>query len=353
MQIAAHFTQHKDTENPLLTSLKILSEIHPEVKFIFFVDTLIEGLNKNCTQIIVSPKPKNNFLLLFWYKFKLYGFLKQRAKMVFIGDVGLISEQAKCPQYLFFCKENFLQDTNLVFKNKFVDSVVKANKIFVSETFLAKGLQNEYNLSHQKMETIFHGLSGKAKTYSNTTIEEIKTIYSKGFDYYLYAVTNTSKDYILQIVKAFSQLKKMQKTTMKLVLLLDDVHEENLIVNFKNYKYRDEVIFIIQDVNNRRNIVAASNALFYFSEYKTNNIAFVALQQEIPIVTMDNEINRSVFDQAVLYTENTDKAITEKMQLLYKDETIKSTFSMASKEFIKKYDAKKVAEQLYNAIHIN
>jgi hypothetical protein len=353
MQIAAHFSQHKDTENPLLTSLKILSSKHPEIKFIFFVETLIEELNKNCTQIIISPKPKNNFLLIFWYKFKLHSFLKQRVHMVFIGDSGLICEQAKIPQYLFFSKENFWQDSNLVFKNRFIDSLTKAKKIFTTESFLTEALQKEYNIPVQKIETIFHSLSGKAKEYNLATIDEIKTAYTKGFDYYLYSVTHTSTEYILHVLKAFSQLKKMQKTTMKLVLFLDAVSEENLIVNFKNYKYKDDVIFILQDVNNRRNIVSASNALFYFSEYKTNNIAFVALQQAIPIVTIDNEINKSIFSEAVLYTQNTDKAITEKMQLLYKDETIKNNLAIASKELLKKYDATEVSEHLYNIIYTN
>ncbi len=353
MQIAAHFTQYKDTENPLLTSLKILSEKHSEVKFIFFVDTLIDGLNKNCTQVIISPKPKNNLLLFFWYKFKLYGFLKKRVKIVFIGDAGLVCEQSSIPQYLFFSKENFLKESNPVFKSKFVDSLEKTMKIFTTENFLAGALQKEYNLPVEKIEPIFHGLSGKTKVYSHATIEEIKTTYTKGFDYYLYSITNTSKESTLHILKAFSQLKKMQKTAMKLVLFLDDVPEEKLIPDFKNYKYRDEVIFIKQDVNNRRNIVSASNALFYFSEYQTNNIAFVALQQAIPIVTVDNDINRSIFGEAVLYTATTDKAITEKMQWLYKDEALKNNLTMASKELLKKYDATKVAEHLYNIIHID
>jgi hypothetical protein len=353
MQIAAHFTQYKDTENPLLTSLKILSEKHPEVKFIFFVDTLMEGLNKNCTQIIISPKPKNNLLLFFWYKFKLYGFLKKKVKIVFIGDAGLVCEQSTIPQYLFFTKETFLKESNPVFKSKFVDSITKTTKIFTVESFLSGAIQKEFNLPAEKIETIFHRLSGKIKDYSLTTIEEIKTTYTKGFDYYLYSVTNTSKESTLKVLKAFSQLKKMQKTSIKLVLFLDDVVEEKLIPDFKNYKYREEVIFIKQDVNNRRNLVSASNGLFYFSEYKTNNIAFVALQQAIPIVMLDDEINRSVFGEAVLYTESTDKAITEKMQLLYKDETVKKKLAIASKEFLKKYDAAKVAEHLYNIIHID
>jgi hypothetical protein len=352
MQIAAHFTQHKDIENPLLTSLKILSEKHSETKFIFFVETLIPELSKNCTQIVISPKPKNNFLLLFWYKFKLHNFLKQRAKMVFIGDCGLVCDQTKIPQYLFFSKENLTQSNNPLFKNKFVDALAKANKVFITEFFLSNVLQTEYNVPAQKIETIFHGLAGKTKDYNFTTIEEIKTTYTKGFDYYLYSVTNTSKEYILPMLKAFSKLKKMQKTAMKLVLFLDNILEEKLIDDFKNYKYRDEVIFIVQNINNRRNIVAASNALFYFSDYSTNSIAFVALQQEIPIVTIDNEINRSIFGEAALYTEKTENAITEKMQLLYKDEAIKNNLTIVSKELLKKYDATQAAEYLYNIIHI-
>ncbi len=353
MQIAAHFSQHKDIENPLLTSLKILSEKYPEVKFIFFVDTLIEGLNKNCNQVIISPKPTNNLLLFFWYKFKLYGFLKKRVKIVFIGDAGLVCEQTTIPQYLFFTKENFLKENNPAFKSKFVEALAKTTKVFTAEGFISSALQKEYAIPAKKIETIFHGLTGNIKKYSFATIEEIKTLYSKGFDYYLFSVTTTSKEYILHVLKAFSQLKKMQKTSMKLVVFLDDVMEKKLIPDFKNYKYKDEVLFIPQDVNNRRNIVAASNGLFYFSEYNTNNIAFVALQQTIPVVTIDNTINRSIFDEAVLYTEMTDKAITEKMQLLYKDEAIKNKLTITSKELLKKYDAIKVADQLYNAIHIN
>ena len=124
MQIAAHFTQYKDTENPLLAPLKILSEKYSDIKFTFFVETVIPELPKNCTQVIISPKPTNNFLLLFWYKFKLHNFLRLRVKMVFIGDAGLICEQSKIPHYLFFSKENLLQSKNILFKNKLIKGLI-------------------------------------------------------------------------------------------------------------------------------------------------------------------------------------------------------------------------------------
>jgi hypothetical protein len=352
MHITAHFNQQNPYESPLLASLKILMQQYPKDKFTLFVEIELADLPKNCTQKILSPKPKNNFLLYFWYKFRLHSFLKLHKKIIFIGNAGLLCEQSTIPQYLFFNEANFWQDSNPVFKSKFEAALVLAKKIFVTENFLAEVLIEKYAVPKEKIEIIFHGLGGKIKQYDIKIIEEIKTVYVKGYDYYLYSVTSTSKEYILNVLKAFSQLKKMQKTAMKLVLFLDDVLEESLIPDFKNYKYRDEVIFLKQDVNNRRNIVSASNGLFYFSTYKTNSIAFVALQQAIPIVTVDNDINKSIFGNAALYTENTDKAITEKMQLLYKDEAIKNNLATVSNELLKKYDPTNVAAHLYNFVHV-
>jgi hypothetical protein len=352
MHIAAHFNQKSEYESPLLKLLKILSVKYPEHKFTFFVETLLEDLPKNCTQVTLSPKPKNNFLLVFWYKFKVHSYLKIRHRMVFISEFGLVCNQSPIPQYLFFKEEDFWEDSNPVFKSGFTAALARANKIFTTQTFLAESLIEKHKIPYEKIETIFQGLNGKIKEYSLATIEEIKMAYSNGFDYFLFAVSNTSKEYLIHILKAFSQLKKMQKTSMKLILLLDDVVEENLIPDFKNYKYKDEVYIIIQTVNNRRNIVSASSALFYFSTYTENSIAFVAVQQAIPIITLDNKINKSLLDNAALYTTASDKAIGEKMQLLYKDESIKDKLKEASIALLQKHDITEAAEQLYKAIYV-
>ncbi len=352
MHIAAHFTQKREYESPLLKLLKILLIKYPEHKFTFFVETPLEDLPKNCTQIILSPKPKNNFLLYFWYKFKVHSYLKIRHRMVFISEFGLSCEQSPIPQYLFFKEEDFWQDSNPVFKSGFVSALAKANKIFTTQTFLAKSLIEKHQIQKEKVEIIFQGLNGKIKEYNLTTIEEIKTAYSNGYDYFLFAVSNTSKEYLVHILKAFSQLKKMQKTSMKLILLLDNVAEENLTPDFKNYKYKDEVFIVTQTVNNRRNIVSASSALLYFSTYTENSIAFVAVQQAIPIITLDNKTNKSLFDTAALYTSAADKAIGEKMQLLYKDESLKDKLKHASVELLQKHNINEAAEQLYKAIYV-
>ncbi len=272
--------------------------------------------------------------------------------MVFISEFGLLCEQSPIPQYLFFKEEDFWQDSNPVFKSAFVSALAKANKIITTQTFLAESLIQKHKIPNEKIQTIFQGLNGKIKEYSLTTIEEIKNAYCNGFDYFLFEVSNTSKEYLIHILKAFSQLKKMQKTSMKLLFLLEDVIEENLIADFKNYKYKDEVFIHIQTVNNRRNIVSASSGLFYFSKYVNNSIAFVALQQAIPVVTLDDKINKSLFDNAALYTVASDKAIGEKMQLLYKDESIKNKLKEASAELLQKHDIDKAIEQLYKAIYV-
>ena len=140
MHIAAHVTQQSEYESPLLKLLRILIVKYPEHKFTFFVETILEDLPKNCTQVILSPKPKNNFLLYFWYKFKVHSYLKIRHRMVFISEFGLLCEQSPIPQYLFFKEEDFWQDSNPVFKSAFVSALAKANKIITTQTFLAESL---------------------------------------------------------------------------------------------------------------------------------------------------------------------------------------------------------------------
>jgi glycosyltransferase involved in cell wall biosynthesis len=352
MHITAHFTQQNLYESPLLASLKILMEQYPKDKFTFFVETILTDLPKNCTQKTLSPKPKNNFLLYFWYKFRLHSFLKLHNKMIFIGDAGLLCDQSKIPQYLFFNEENFWQDSNPVFKSKFENALVHAKKIFVTENFLADALTEKHAVPKEKIEIVYHGLQNKKVLYSQADIQHIKETNTAGFDYYLYPVSASSAAHVLILLKAFSQLKKMQKTAMKLVLLLQNVGEENLIKDFKNYKYREDIFFVKETTENKIEIVAAANALFYFSDYGIDNTAFTAMLEAVAVVALDNKTNRSIFEDSVLYTDNTEKAITEKMQHLYKDEAAKNNRINHAALFLEKYNAAHAAEQLYKTIYV-
>jgi hypothetical protein len=350
MKIAAHISGQNNSNSFLLASLKIISEKYPLLNFILFVETIIEGLGKNFKQVLISPKPKNNLILYFWYAYKLPAMLKKHNKMVFISDAGILCTKSNIVQYLFFCKTNFWQNKNKYFKKVLLESLALSKKIFVTEGFIKTKIIDNYNINELRIQTLHHGLNKVINVLDEHTKQIIKDEFANGHDYYFYPVTTSSASHLLLVLKAFSQLKKLQKTSLKLLLFLEDVSEENLIPNFKNYKYRSDTILIQSNASKAEVIIQAAFALIYFSEYIQNNIAFTAMQHSVPTIVSNTKENENLFANAVLFTNIEEKSLAEKMQLLYKDEMVRNTLVLQANQLLKKYDSDKAAEELYNAI---
>jgi hypothetical protein len=187
----------------------------------------------------------------------------------------------------------------------------------------------------------------------NLSYNQTKSIqgeYTNGYEYFLFFVNASSKENIITVLKAFSIVKKWQKTSMKLLLLLDNVAELDLIPDFKNYKHKTDVEFITSNADNFAPITASAFACLHFANYSFIQNAFVALQNDVPVITIDSLLHKSIFKSTVLYTSATDKNIADNMQQLYKEEQLKKELQLESKILLQNYDAEKAAENLYKII---
>jgi hypothetical protein len=350
MKIAAHITKEKNADSLLLETLQIIATKHPNLSVVFFVDKKIEGLATNCKQIVLNPKPKNNFLLYFWYTFKLHALLKKEKCNIFISEAGLLCPKFNLPQFLFFSNVQIKKKGNRFYKKPYTTAIHNAKNIFVTEDFIYETIVSGYKVNATKVKTIYHGIVNKHPIGIKQSNEQIKEQYTNGFDYFLYPVTDQNAAHVLTTLKAFSQLKKWQKSTMKMVLLLKDISATNLIPDFKNYKYKSDVIFIEKANNPYNEIVEAAFTVINFCKYSNNSISFVALQKNVPLIAADNNINKSIFGQAAIYCDTTEKGMSEKMQLIYKDEALKNNLNFHGNILLKKYAADKAAQDLYNMI---
>ena len=75
-------------------------------------------------------------------------------------------------------------------------------------------------------------------------MEATKNVFAEGCDYFLFPVNSVSEHSLIIILKAFSQLKKWQKTSMKMLFLFEKEADEKLLPDFKNYKYKNDVKFL-------------------------------------------------------------------------------------------------------------
>jgi glycosyltransferase involved in cell wall biosynthesis len=353
MHIAAHISDKNHDKSLLLAILKILVAKYPNVKFTFFSEKPISELSKNCNQVIIAPKITNNILLYFWYSFRLPKLLKGKAKVAFISDAGMLCHaKGTTSQYLFYTNDYFWQDGNTYFKKAFELTLAKMQKVFTTEKFFEDELLLQEPSTQNKIETIYYGLSNTKKLLAPVTLELTKNKFTDGCDYFLYPVNVQSKVHLVVLLKAFSQLKKLQKTSMKLLLLLHNEPAENLIENFKNYKYKDEVVLVEETIENRKHLISSANGLFYFAEYEANGYAMMALQNEVPLILENNKKNIAIYEETAIFCEINDKQVAEKMQLLYKDESIKNALVIASTKWLEKYNIEKAAEQLFQSIYI-
>lgn len=341
--IAAHIIGKDIAQNYLYKSLLLIAKKHPDVNFLIVIEESILCKSKNVR--LANILYKNKLLLGFWHRFHLRTLLRELGANCFITNYKLCNAKINIPQY-FFINE----DVSTI-KKSILANIQKANAIFVTEDFIAEQFENK--IDNEKIKIVHHGLMEQAKSLNYNQKKSVQGEYANGYDYYLFYVDTTSAKYCMLVLKAFSILKKWQKTSIKLLLLLDNVAEENLISDFNNYKYKSDVVFVNKNNESCNALITSSFAFIYLSDYKNINNLFFALQTKVPAIVNNTEINNSIFKKAVLYTHTNEVGIAANMQQLYKDEQLKNELQLEAVTILKKYDSNKTATVIYETIKNN
>ena len=348
MTIGAYISGTHPHQSLLLASLNLISAACPEHRFIYFTERPVTDLSSNCINIIITPQPKNKLLLYYWYNYKLPFFLKKCSAAAFISDAGMLSIKIGITQYLFFDTVVSEKSNNRFFKKVFRSSLDKAENIFTTEEFLKEDMVGKYGIPQGKICTVYHGVPEK-HIHKNDG-ESIKEEYTQGNDYFLCPVYAVASDQLIVLLKAFSQLKKWQKTSMKLVLLFHNASAESAIPDYKNYKYRNDVIFVNHTENAKNELLRNCFALIWLGLFNQRDIVFDAMQNDIPVIVSDNKVNKSLFGEGVIFTTVTANDLAAKMQVLYKDESIRNQTTEQGKILLKKYNSGDAAAALQRII---
>ncbi len=357
MTIAAHIVS--TTHHYLAQSLRLSAVAHPDDHFIVFTDenfTIEFAEEKNITPVVVSPAIRNSLSLYYWYNFKLPTLLKRYDAAVFISNSAVLSLRTKVPQFLFLQDILFLQPLPNPFRRfilKYFQRFAKKSAgIFTTEKYIAAAITEKYPAAAPKNLTIYHGLEDQYKAVSWEEKELLTNEFASGSDYFIFYVSDNTKQYIKIALKAFSIFKKWQKSSMQMILLLDNVERENVGAELRLYKFREEVKLIpMHDPEQTAKIIAAAHTLIYLPKFCTGeNICLNAMQCEVPAIVPGMEDLRINFSDAVVYCEMTEASVAEKMLLLYKDEALKKSVIAAGEVLLQRYSAQKAAADLRAAI---
>lgn len=352
MTIAVHIPSDK-AGGLLHTSALLLAAQHPDDHFIFFSEKALNPGSGNCTQVIIAPKLKNRLLRHYWYNYKLPSSLKRYNADAFISTAGMISLKADIDQYLVFEEEIFKPEksTNNYYKKIYKNALLKAKKIFVSEELFKANAIDHLPEGESRIKVCYHGFGEKQGQLSYPEQQKIKDAHTEGYDYFLYPVTDTSSAHLITVLKALSLFKKRQRSSLKLVLLLkQNIGEFELIKDFKNYKYKDDVIFIKDKKDISSEIIRSAYAMIYFCEYAQMNTALKAMHAGIPLITEATALSSALFAGVTLSAENSPGPLAEKMMEVYKDEDGRNRLAATGHSFTYKYDAQAAADAIWSGV---
>jgi len=345
-------------------TLKRIVLNHPEHEFIFFFDRAYDPdfvFAPNVTPVVIGPQARHPFLFYMWLEWSIPYLLRKYKADVFVSPDGFASLSTKVPSCVVIhdlAFEHYPQHLKMShrmywqhFSPKFAR---KAKQLVTVSEFSKQDICKRYGIPPEKIDVAYNGAHKEYRPLGWEEKELVKKEYTDGCEYFVYAGALHPRKNIVNLLKAFIAFKKRQRSNMKLVIVgrfawkYDEVAEMKETMTFK-----EDVKWVgYMGVEDLSKIIGGAYALLYPSLFEGFGIPILeALQCNVPAITSNTSSMPEVAGNAALLVDPMDyQDIADKMQLLYKDETLRARLIAAAPEQVKKFNWDRSAETLWNSI---
>lgn len=257
-----------------------------------------------------------------------------------VGPELMINPYASCklltriPQIMVVPDESI---ANKGFWRKRLQSLYfrKVSRIITLSDFAAKEIRLLYPKHAHKISVVPGAARSSFQPLSWDDREAVKNGYADGREYFLYFSPHPSLPQQMQLLKAFSLFKQWQQSNMKLVLVRQQVSAKDLLSQkLKNYKYREDVVFVNDPSETQwQALTAAAYAFIYTTQLPQSALPILdAMQCGVPVLTSKTGGLEETGKDAVLYANPNDPdAMAQQLILLYKNENNRNTLIAAGK----------------------
>ncbi len=170
-------------------------------------------------------------------------------------------------------------------------------------------------------------LASDTTAVSSDQRTEVREKFTGGTEYFLFTGTIARNNNWERVLQAFSQFKKWQQSSMKLVL------SGNIAPDFKNdfdqqleaYKYHHDIVIAGDKDRVQQDQLAAAAFLLItpFKEFENRQHIIDAFRNGVPVITEKNDLAIELTGSAAMHTSLNDAApLSQQMITLYKDERL-------------------------------
>ncbi len=298
----------------------------------------------NCTPVALDPLIKNQLLKYYWYNFKLPSILNRYNADIYFTPVFAASLKSNVPAVIFLHQitensENILNASNIKYL-RFAKYICSTNPVQL------KKLSERYPFIKEKLIEMPLPSANKFIPLDYDLQMKTNQKFSNGNDHFTTVVTSGNKEALIALLKAFSIFKKWQKSSLELIII-NKTGNENIVPQIESYKHKTSVHIIPFKQNEEHELISSSYAFIDLSNLSTGKEYILkAMSCAIPVIsTCPGE---SIFGEAVIYSETTDKSLSEKMMLVYKDEILRFKIIEKGNYFAASNSHEKMLEALKN-----
>jgi glycosyltransferase involved in cell wall biosynthesis len=310
---------------------------HPEHHFFLITDNNTHQLShtKNSTIIQTGIPARLPVLWRMWYNFFVPKVLKKYKIDVFVSPDGFCSTKTKVPQILvlhdlaYKYYPQFFPKNHVRFFNKHLNKMAnKAQMVCTVSQNTKADLIKFFNLNPNKIDVVYSGVKKIYQPLAQNIKSQTLQQYTNGQPYFLHIGTITPRKNIMALLKAFSKFKRLQQSSIKLMLIGKVPNSNKQFLNkLQNYKYKNDVVLIQNCADDDlANIIGSAYALVYPSLYEGFGVPpLEAMQAGIPVIASGLSSIPEICGQAAHYIDPTQiDDIYEGLKTIYINEPYKN-----------------------------
>lgn len=319
--------------------LKRIVKEHPEADFLFIFDRPFDPkfiYGPNVKGIVCGPAARHPLLWKLWYDLRVPVILKKWKADIFLSPDGFCSLSTSIPQclvlhdlsYLHF--PGFNKRSHRYFYQRYTARFIrKASSLATVSEFSKTDIINHFPEAKGKIDVVYNGVKQQFSPRDLEKRETTKNHYTEGKDYFLFTGAIHPRKNLINLLRAFSQFKKRQRSSMKLVLTGRLAWKyEGFLQDLKHYKYREDVVLTgYVKEEELVEITAAAYALVYPSLHEGFGVPVLeAMCSGVPVITSENSAMQEIAGEAALYADPAQPAsIASQMMRIYKDESLRNS----------------------------
>lgn len=310
---------------------------YPQHQFYFLFDRPFDPsfiFAPNAQGIVIGPPARHPLLWKYWYDVRVPAVLRRIRADVFVSPDGYCSLTTSVPQCLVVHDLGFLHHpeaykrSHVPFLKFFVPRFLKKAKTVATVSQFSKNdILKHYATDPQKISIVYSAPKPVFRPLDRAIVQSVRDKYAGGAAYFVYVGALQPRKNLVNLLKAFSQFKKRQQTSMKLVLAgrmawKNDAFSELL----RTYKYREDVV-LTGYIGEKElvELVGGAYALVYPSLFEGFGVPVLeAMQAGVPALTSRSTSMEEIGGSAALYFDPKDPAdIAAALMRIYKDDRLK------------------------------